>query len=277
MTHSGRLACTDPPVNTYPPKARAIFVAPEGYELGYYDNSTVEFRFLVYGAKDEKALEALRLGGDVHRRFASLLFKKRYDDVTPMERFLTKFVVFGVGYGREAPSIAESYNIPLSEAQFVFNTFFEEAPRVRPFQDGEINHVRNNGWCGSYYGRRRYFMDCPRVNGVWALADDDIREIRSHYPQASAHDYFMEQVADVWEEGELSPRPVECNVCGNTHTQHKWDIHPIGDFHDGLLVEQPVGFDSGKIKEIMERERIPGLKIPVGVKVGRTFGELDDR
>ena len=43
---------------------------------------------------------------DFHRKTASVVFNKDYDDVTDDERYMTKAITFGVMYGRQAGALA---------------------------------------------------------------------------------------------------------------------------------------------------------------------------
>lgn len=82
--------------------ARAVEVAPiTGHQLIYVgDSSNIEARMLAWIAGEDTLLALFRAGGDVYSDFASVLFGRpinKHDD--PLERFIGKVCVLGLGYG----------------------------------------------------------------------------------------------------------------------------------------------------------------------------------
>lgn len=82
--------------------AQAVEVAPvTGHQLIYVgDSSNIEARMLAWVAGEDTLLELFRAGGDVYSDFASVLFGRpinKHDD--PLERFIGKVCVLGLGYG----------------------------------------------------------------------------------------------------------------------------------------------------------------------------------
>jgi len=96
-TVTGRLSCTDPPLQTIPKTSvRNIFVAPPGYKLIEADLSQAELRVVAYISKCKTMLDALQRGVDLHKLTASYLFKKPLEQIDDHERKLAKFFNFGV-------------------------------------------------------------------------------------------------------------------------------------------------------------------------------------
>lgn len=79
----------------------AIRVAITGDQLIYVaDSSNIEARMLAWLAGQDNLLEIFRSGGDVYSNFASILFGRPIDkDKDPLERFIGKVCVLGLGYG----------------------------------------------------------------------------------------------------------------------------------------------------------------------------------
>lgn len=82
--------------------AEAVEIAPfTGDELIYVaDSSNIEARMLAWVAGQDDLLRIFRDGGDVYSNFASILFGfpvNKYDH--PLERFIGKVCVLGLGYG----------------------------------------------------------------------------------------------------------------------------------------------------------------------------------
>lgn len=81
--------------------ADAIQVGITGDQLVYVaDSSNIEARMLAWLAGQENLLEIFRTGGDVYSNFASILFGRPIDkNKDPLERFIGKVCVLGLGYG----------------------------------------------------------------------------------------------------------------------------------------------------------------------------------
>jgi DNA polymerase-1 len=114
-TVTGRLAIHNPPLQTLPKhqvdpvKAkmiRKLFKASPGMVIVDADYSNLELFVSHHYSKDPALLRALT-EQDFHRATASAIFETPYDDVTSYQRFLSKFVTFGIAYGRQAYSLAQ--------------------------------------------------------------------------------------------------------------------------------------------------------------------------
>lgn len=245
-TATGRYTCYNPPIQTYPPKARCIFTAPEGQELAYYDLSQIEFRIMISRSKDPTGTELLAKGGDIHRLTAAELYKVSPSQVTPDQRFQAKFVNFGLPYGRGPDSLAKQHKLTLIEAQAMYDKHHSTFPVLWEWLNERASFARQHHYIENIYHRRRWFIDDSD--------DERDRKAFNFEPQSTAHDLLMQIHADV---------------------SHKVpQVHVVADMHDALLVEQPLCFDIGLIKNIFERERIGGLSTPCGVKVAKDWGEM---
>lgn len=81
--------------------ADAVQVGITGEKLVYVaDSSNIEARMLAWLAGQENLLDTFRSGGDVYSEFASILFGFAVDkNANPLERFIGKVCVLGLGYG----------------------------------------------------------------------------------------------------------------------------------------------------------------------------------
>jgi DNA polymerase len=81
--------------------ADAVRTGITGDQLVYVaDSSNIEARMLAWLAGQENLLEIFRTGGDVYSNFASILFGRPIDkNKDPLERFIGKVCVLGLGYG----------------------------------------------------------------------------------------------------------------------------------------------------------------------------------
>lgn len=82
--------------------AEAVEIAPlSGDQLIYVaDSSNIEARTLAWIAGETALLDLFRSGGDVYADFASVLYGRAIDKhKDPLERFIGKVCVLGLGYG----------------------------------------------------------------------------------------------------------------------------------------------------------------------------------
>jgi DNA polymerase-1 len=96
---TGRMSCSEPPLQGIPDALRRAFVAPRGKRLVISDLSQIEIRVLATICGDAALIADLEAGVDVHRRVAASIFSKDIEEVTPEERRLCKRLVFGTLYG----------------------------------------------------------------------------------------------------------------------------------------------------------------------------------
>jgi len=114
-TVTGRLSIRNPPLQTIPkwgvdPKmaklVRKMFRAKPGYVIVDVDYKNLELFIAWHYSKDENLGKAL-VEQDFHTTTASAIFNTPYDEVTGDQRFNSKFVTFGIAYGRQAYSLAQ--------------------------------------------------------------------------------------------------------------------------------------------------------------------------
>lgn len=90
------------------PKKKALknsMIAPPGHVIIDCDSSQIEARVVAWFAGQTDMLEAFRNKEDVYRLMGSRLYKKKPEEITKEERFLSKTVVLGCGYGTGAKKL----------------------------------------------------------------------------------------------------------------------------------------------------------------------------
>jgi DNA polymerase len=90
------------------PKKKALknsMVAPPGHVVINCDSSQIEARVLAWLADQNDILEAFRNKEDVYRLMGSKIYKKKPEEITKEERFLSKTVVLGCGFGTGAKKL----------------------------------------------------------------------------------------------------------------------------------------------------------------------------
>jgi len=74
-------------------------IAPEGYMVINCDSSQIEARVLAWLAGQNDVVQAFAEGRDVYSEFASKIYKKPISKDNPIERFVGKTCILGLGYG----------------------------------------------------------------------------------------------------------------------------------------------------------------------------------
>jgi len=74
-------------------------VAPEGYQVINCDSSQIEARVLVWLAGQDEVIKQFANGDDVYSVFASKVYDRPITKKDPVERFVGKTCVLGLGYG----------------------------------------------------------------------------------------------------------------------------------------------------------------------------------
>jgi DNA polymerase I-like protein with 3'-5' exonuclease and polymerase domains len=77
-------------------------VAPEGFVVVNCDSSQIEARVLAWLAGQTSVVEQFRRGEDVYSIFASKIYDKPISKKDPVERFVGKTCILGLGYGTGA-------------------------------------------------------------------------------------------------------------------------------------------------------------------------------
>jgi len=239
-TESGRYACW---FHTLPPRVRHV-VRQQGKRIAYVDAQQGEFRIAAsrYCADDKVAQAVVESEYGVHVANAVRIYSRlrhasvEPSEVTPMMRFYAKFVTFGWLYGREAPSIAEQYNIPLAGAQEIVNELNHEYKAIAIWKADTAAFGLRHGWLRNCFSRKRAF---PEGN-----TGDKEREMYAFKPQSTLHDII--QRAHI-----LVEEAFESDTC-----------EVIGDMHDALLNVVAPDFDKQDLLHLLNREYLPGLYMP---------------
>jgi DNA polymerase-1 len=104
----------------------------------------------------EPALEEVYAKGyDLHTQVAKMVFSK--EEITKEERHMAKYIVYGLGYGRGAASVAQQYGWPIAEAQAFIREFAKRFPRLWEWRREQVKSAERQRYLANAFGRRRYF------------------------------------------------------------------------------------------------------------------------
>jgi DNA polymerase-1 len=137
---TGRMACSKPALQQFPPEVKRYVRAPDGRVLIKADYSQIELRIAAKISGDERMLEAYQKGEDLHLLTAKSLARA---GVGKEDRKLAKAVNFGLLYGQGAKGLKEyarqkyEVDITLEEARRYRQAFFETYPGLRAWHERE--------------------------------------------------------------------------------------------------------------------------------------------
>jgi DNA polymerase I-like protein with 3'-5' exonuclease and polymerase domains len=80
-------------------------IAPEGYMVINCDSSQIEARVLAWLAGQDDVVKAFAEGRDVYSEFATKIYNKPISKENPIERFVGKTCILGLGYGTGAKKL----------------------------------------------------------------------------------------------------------------------------------------------------------------------------
>ena len=120
---TGRFSISQPSFQNMPRRGesriRKAFIAPKGYTIYELDYASQESKIMVHYSRSEFLIEALHVGKDIHKIFASMIFDVPYEEVTKDQRQIAKSVEFAIVYGAGAAKVASMSGIRQDEAKQV--------------------------------------------------------------------------------------------------------------------------------------------------------------
>lgn len=163
-TKTGRLSSKNPNMQNLDPRARKIFVAPEGKLYMSVDFSKMEVFLACELSGDPNLYEALHGGYDVY----SVLASKSYG--LPIEecgdgtiyRKHSKTALLGCMYGALPFTIAKQVNVSVEEGQQILDSFFDGNPVLTESIHKCHKMVAERGFVTTITGRKRRFNDIPK-------------------------------------------------------------------------------------------------------------------
>ena len=171
-TVTGRLSSNYPNLQNIPVrneegrKIRQAFIAPKGYKIVSADYSQIELRIMAHLSRDKNLLDAFINDKDIHRFTASEILGKAEQDVTSEERRRAKAVNFGLIYGMSAFGLSGQISIPINEAKFYIDRYFERYPGVEKYMENTRQLASEKGYVETLSGRRLYL---PKINSSSGL------------------------------------------------------------------------------------------------------------
>jgi DNA polymerase-1 len=265
-TATGRLSSSEPNLQNIPIKTelgrsiRRAFVAgtPDGVLLAA-DYSQIELRILAHLSGDPQLAEAFRLGHDIHRFTASLIYGVPEAEVQPEQRHAMKAVNYGILYGMTAHGLSRELGTEIADAQAFIDAYFQRYPAIRRYLDDQIARARHDGFVQTLLGRRRYV---PEVNSPDPVLRQFGERMAVNAPiQGTAADLIKRAMVQL----ETALR------------RHRLAGRMVLQVHDELVLELPrpeLGALAALVRQVMEGAVALTVPLEVTLKAGPNWLDL---
>lgn len=142
--HTGRWAGSDkinfqnlPSRDKKKKTLKNAIMAPDGYVVINSDSSQIEARVLVWLAGQTDVVQMFAEGRDVYSEFATKIYNKQISKADPIERFVGKTCILGLGYGTGAKKLQHTLKtqppgavVELDEAKHMVNIYRDENHKI---------------------------------------------------------------------------------------------------------------------------------------------------
>lgn len=191
LDDDGRLRCSFNPVGTVsgrlsssknifgvggnlqniPKAVRRYMVADPGYVIFDIDLAQAENRAVAYIAPEPKMIQAFETGRDIHSETAGLIFNKAAHEISRekgssslgngdlSERDWGKKANHALNYGLGADKFSLMHELPIKEADFIRNRYYEVYPGVLIYHAWVRAQIERDRTLTTPFGRRRKFLD----------------------------------------------------------------------------------------------------------------------
>ncbi len=255
---TGRLSSSEPNIQNIPVRdeegreIRKVFIPlNKGDIIIKADYSQIELRILAHFSNDEKLIEYFLSDKDIHTMTAAEIFGINEKDVIENQRRVAKTINFGIIYGMSSYGMSRELKIPLKQAAFYIEKFFQTYKNVRKYQEEMINFAQKNGYVETLLGRKRYV---PDINSSNKTMREFAERIAINSPiQGTAADVIkkaMIEIVDLFIKDKLKSKM-------------------ILQVHDELVFSVNVE-EKEKIKTEVKRimENVIKLNVPLKIKTG---------
>lgn len=249
---------------------REAIYAPEGYDLIVADEAQLEVRLLAHYSKDEKLIQAIKSGEDIHLATAKILFEK--EDISQEERRTAKTQNFATAYGQGIQAMAEILFKDISDEskekakmlRFRYYSKFRTLEKwVKMVGDRMASPKNEDHHVKTILGRkRRLFQDLPVI-----YSTDDEETIRDKRGKIAR---CKRQAVNSIIQGSASDILKMAMIYINRDFKKEGlDAHIILQIHDELVVECKKEHSQRAVEIMklhMEHPFNEDLRVPLEVK-----------
>lgn len=295
--HTGRWAGSDavnfqnlPSRDKKKKTLKKAVLAPPGHLVINCDSSQIEARVLAWLAGQTDVVSQFSKGEDVYSIFASKVYGKRISKETPIERFVGKTCVLGLGYGTGAKKLQHTLktqppgaNLPEEECKRIVDLYRETNDKIIQLWRESDRALKNiAGWTGEmkehYLGQHQ----AVRVNSAGILLPNNLY-IR--YPNLRAEGDKMiydsrKGPVSIWG-GAVVENVVQALariIVGEQMLMIRERYRPVLTVHDAAVIVTPINELEDSLAFITQVMSTPpkwaaGLPVACEAKYGRSYGD----
>jgi DNA polymerase-1 len=276
-TASGRLSSSDPNLQNVPETARYIYIPSHaGWKIIDVDYSQIENRLTAHFAGDTERMQRFLENPKFseHKFAASLFFDIPYDEVekdndkdAPYGK--AKRIVHGSNYGMGAKKISLMYDMDFKETKELQNRWKMAIFRTSQWQERCAEQAKKDGYLATPFGRKR-----------WFYTSSYFTESLSFLPQSTAADVIFRAMIGLMYERIGWPLEKALSTVRVVEPLPQ-PAKLLLQVHDSLVFEAPaeqVDEVVRVVRKVMEQPwpELAGLVIPIGIKVGDSWGDAED-
>ena len=265
-------------------------VAPKGHAVINCDSSQIEARVLAWLAGQDDVTEQFRNGEDVYSIFATKIYKQPITKANPVERFVGKTCILGLGYGTGAAKLRHTLKtqppgavVSEDEAKRIVDLYREQNEKIPALWrecDNALAHLA--AWPT---GSQEYTLG--EHNAVWVSAHG-IRlpnGLYIRYPKLASENrqYFYESrkgKVSIWG-GAMVENIVQALariIVGEQMLEIKKRYRPVLTVHDAAVCVVPTSELQDALVYITSIMSTPpawaaGLPVACEAKFGQSYGE----
>jgi len=172
-TATGRLSSSNPNLQNIPTDSdgygieiRAAFKPQKDYIFLSADYSQIELRVMAHLTQEQRLIEAFLDNRDIHTETAAHLFDVSLEKTSPDQRQIGKRINFSILYGLTPYGLSRELDIPIKDAKYYIEKYFEQYPAVPIWIEKTIKQVKETGYVETEWGRRRYMPGIYERNKV---------------------------------------------------------------------------------------------------------------
>ena len=194
LSSSGTLWGSGGNLQNQPQRAYPMFIADKDYMFSYFDLKQAEAKVVAYLWQVQGLIESFKRAEtdnsfDLHRGNAAAIFKCEYEEVPAYDRdengditlrFLGKRCVHGLNYRMQPQRLADTCNIPYSQANEAYSSYHKAFPEIRRAWDHIVQGVREDKKLYSPLGRRMIYLS--------RITDSELDSVIAFGPQSTIGD-----------------------------------------------------------------------------------------
>lgn len=233
---------------------RRIFIPDTGKVFVNADLSQAEARVVAWLAGEEHLIRVFNEGGDIHRKNAANIYRKKSEEVTEEEREIAKRITHAANYLVGPITFSKTAGVSVSDAKRLLNQYFAEYPRIKLWHMYISSQLKKTRTLTTPFGRKRTFFN------RWD--ESLVREGVAFIPQSTCADLLNMGLRRFYEKTQGTKTNILLNI------------------HDAILCQTPRTGVDATCRLLKDTLSIPivinnrELLIPVDISIGENWDSL---